>query len=50
MACQQYFPISAAQEGREVFGQAAAKDPEEEGRFRWWQSQKEGKTFSDRLK
>lgn len=35
--------ILAAQEGHKVFGQAAAKDPEEEGGVRWRQSQEEGK-------
>lgn len=37
------FIILAAQEGHEVFGQAAAEDPEEEGGVRWRQSQEEGK-------
>lgn len=38
-----YYFILAAQEGHEVFGQAAAKDPKEKGGVRWRQSQEEGK-------
>lgn len=37
------FVILAAQKGHKGFGQAAAENPEEEGRIKRWQSQEEGK-------